>query len=388
MARYFDGDAGGRRAPRRHGREVHRRRGHGRLRRPRRPRGRRPAGGPGGRARCARRSATLNDELRERAGSRLGAADRRQHRRGRRRRPAAGELVRDRRRGQRGRPPGAGRAARRDPARRGDLRAWSATRSRSSRRAARRSRARRSRCRPSGCWRCARGAPAARRRLDAPLVGRERSCAAPGEAFERARSASGLPAVTVARRRRRGQVPAGRRVRSAGSRRRPMVLRGRCLPYGEGITFWPSPRCVRRRPRDRARTTRRRGRTSQAGRPARRRRADGDAGRRADRRRSSALEADAGRRRGDLLGGPPLLEALAARAAAGRGLRRPPLGRADPPRPHRARSPTGRATRRSCWSPWPGPSCSSTRPAWGGGKLNATTHRCSSRCAAGRKRAR
>ena len=65
------GDARRARAPRRHGREVHRRRRHGRLRPAQAARGRRAAGGPRGRRRCSGGSAALNDELERVWGVRL-----------------------------------------------------------------------------------------------------------------------------------------------------------------------------------------------------------------------------------------------------------------------------------------------------------------------------
>ena len=49
------------------------------------------------------------------------------------------------------------------------------------------------------------------------------------------------------RRRRRGrQVAAHRRVPRVASRTRALVLSGRCLPYGDGITFWPLAEAVKR----------------------------------------------------------------------------------------------------------------------------------------------
>ena len=65
-----------------------------------------------------------------------------------------------------------------------------------------------------------------------------------------------------------------------------------------------------------------------------------------------------GSRRGDRLGGAERARGRRGGAAARRRLRRPPLGRADVPRPGRARRRPLAATHRSCSSAWPGPSCS------------------------------
>jgi class 3 adenylate cyclase/tetratricopeptide (TPR) repeat protein len=76
------------------------------------------------------------------------------------------------------------------------------------------------------------------RRLDSPLVDRRRELAQLEEAFERVAGRSACELATV-------MAPAG-----VGKSRltaellarvgaRATVLRGRCLPYGEGITFWP-----------------------------------------------------------------------------------------------------------------------------------------------------
>ena len=83
----------------------------------------------------------------------------------------------------------------------------------------------------------AQAAPAFERRLDAPLVGRERELAALREALERpcasaplARGSSlGLPG---------DRQVAARRASSPAARRRDDA-EGRCLSYGDGITYWP-----------------------------------------------------------------------------------------------------------------------------------------------------
>ena len=80
MQRWF-ARMGDRRAPRRHGRELHRRRGDGRLRHPGRARGRRAARGPRG-ADMRDEVAALHEELRSGARRRARVRIGRQHRRG------------------------------------------------------------------------------------------------------------------------------------------------------------------------------------------------------------------------------------------------------------------------------------------------------------------
>ena len=88
------------------------------------------------------------------------------------------------------------------------------------------------------------GAPAFARRLDAPMVGRERELNELRTAFEDtvSRPACGLISVVG---------PAGigksRLVKEllATVRDEASVLVGRCLPYGEGITYWPLRDLVR-----------------------------------------------------------------------------------------------------------------------------------------------
>ena len=232
-------DARGDRAPRRHGREVHRRRGHGRVRDPDRctrttrcaPCGRRP--------RCARRSRRLNEELERECGV---------AHRGRERastparwwRATRPERSRHRRRRQRRRPPRAGGAARRDPARRATYRARPRRRP---------SRAASSRSTLKGKTEPVAGAPAARgrrrrRAVRAPArraAGRPRATSSPSsaQAYERAIGERTPSPVHDPRRRGDRQVAARARVRSTASRATATVLVGRCLSYGEGITYWP-----------------------------------------------------------------------------------------------------------------------------------------------------
>ena len=106
-----------------------------------------------------------------------------------------------------------------------------------------------------------RGLPAARAsgegselapRLEAPLVGRQDALAQLEWALERTVAERGCRLVTVV-----GAPGIGKSrlahefVTHLGER--ATVLRGRCLPYGEGITFWPLAEMVkagRRNPRE------------------------------------------------------------------------------------------------------------------------------------------
>ena len=82
------------------------------------------------------------------------------------------------------------------------------------------------------------------RRVDSPLVGRGYELQLLESAFERARAERTPQLVTVV-----GQAGVGKsrlvgelmaRVRDDAT-----VLRGRCLSYGDGITFWPVRELVR-----------------------------------------------------------------------------------------------------------------------------------------------
>jgi predicted ATPase/DNA-binding SARP family transcriptional activator len=82
------------------------------------------------------------------------------------------------------------------------------------------------------------GAPAFARRLDAPLVGRRREVAQLREAFARAVRERIPHLVTVLGPAGIGKSRLARELPGlVGDEAR--VLTGRCLPYGEGITFWP-----------------------------------------------------------------------------------------------------------------------------------------------------
>src|SRR5215207_811942 len=82
------------------------------------------------------------------------------------------------------------------------------------------------------------GVPVRARRLDSPMVGRERELGVLTQASERSMAESRCVLATVI-----GMPGVGKSrlvhefVASASDR--ATVLRGRCLPYGEGITFWP-----------------------------------------------------------------------------------------------------------------------------------------------------
>ena len=80
-------------------------------------------------------------------------------------------------------------------------------------------------------------APAFARRLDAPLVGRERELRRLQEAFAQAVDDRSCQLFTIL-----GTAGVGKSRLTAeflGSVGDATVVRGRCLPYGEGITYWP-----------------------------------------------------------------------------------------------------------------------------------------------------
>ena len=141
------------------------------------------------------------------------------------------------------------------------------------------------------------------------------------------------------------------------------VLRGRCLAYGEGITYWPIGEVVRGAAGDRPG-----GRRDAA--PARsgrwKAREDGEIA--AASTRCRAVRPPPRRRSSGRSAGSSNTCRRARRSSSDRGH---PLGRADAPRPPRPPRRLDRAPR----------SCSSARraratrrrPGWAGGKLNATT---------------
>ena len=90
---------------------------------------------------------------------------------------------------------------------------------------------------PVPAWRLvAVSTAAAERRFDSPLVGRERELGALAEAWERACGGTGCELVTVV-----GAAGVGKSRLAAEflAAAEATVVRGRCLSYGEGITYWP-----------------------------------------------------------------------------------------------------------------------------------------------------
>ncbi len=82
------------------------------------------------------------------------------------------------------------------------------------------------------------GAEILPRRFDSPLVGRAQELQAIQSAFEEAASTSSSRLATIIGHPGVGKSRLTHEV-VATLRDRARVLRGRCLPYGEGITFWP-----------------------------------------------------------------------------------------------------------------------------------------------------
>src|SRR3990170_3091579 len=87
-------------------------------------------------------------------------------------------------------------------------------------------------------------APAHQRRLDAPLVGRVRELRLLAQAFERVATDRACQLFTIL-----GTAGVGKS-RLVLAFLQPeaaeaMILRGRCLPYGQNITFWPIGEIVR-----------------------------------------------------------------------------------------------------------------------------------------------
>jgi predicted ATPase/class 3 adenylate cyclase len=76
------------------------------------------------------------------------------------------------------------------------------------------------------------------RRLDSPLIGRERELESLREIFERTVSEVSCQLITLTGSAGVGKSRlAGEFVSQLGTR--ATVIQGRCLPYGDGITFWP-----------------------------------------------------------------------------------------------------------------------------------------------------
>ena len=169
-----------------------------------------------------------------------------------------------------------------------------------------RSRASASRCRRIDSLELSPVAPAFEQRQDARLVGRKRELAALRRTLKRSVDGSAVRVAVVV-----GSPGVGKSRLAAELTRRAKgvtTLWGRCLSYGEGITYWPLREAL--------------------GTGGRERRAGGSS--RRARRRDAAARARA------RLALPPVLRGERARAAARPRLRRRPLGRADVPRARRA----------------------------------------------------
>jgi class 3 adenylate cyclase len=105
---------------------------------------------------------------------------------------------------------------------------------------------------PVPAWRLVSVSSAAERRFDSPLVGRKQELRALGEAWERVRNAPGCELVTII-----GAAGVGksRLVAEVVSGADATVVRGRCLSYGEGITYWPVVEVLKQLEAARARVT-------------------------------------------------------------------------------------------------------------------------------------
>jgi class 3 adenylate cyclase/tetratricopeptide (TPR) repeat protein len=100
---------------------------------------------------------------------------------------------------------------------------------------------------PFSAWRVERvieGAPAVARRLDAPLVGRKRELEQLLVEFAHASEERACRLVTIVGEAGLGKSRLSRELRDAVGDE-ATVLVGRCLPYGEGITYWPLVEIVR-----------------------------------------------------------------------------------------------------------------------------------------------
>ncbi len=87
-------------------------------------------------------------------------------------------------------------------------------------------------------------APGVARRLDAPIVGREQELATLEEGFERAVRDRKCELITVLGPAGVGKSRLAQELMARVSAR-ASSLQGRCLPYGEGITFWPVSEVIR-----------------------------------------------------------------------------------------------------------------------------------------------
>ncbi len=89
-------------------------------------------------------------------------------------------------------------------------------------------------------------APGLVRRLDTPLVDRERELLLLETAFAHAAALLDVPPLHALRAGGDRQVAARRGARADALRARRRSSRGACLAYGEGITYWPVAEIVRR----------------------------------------------------------------------------------------------------------------------------------------------
>jgi class 3 adenylate cyclase/tetratricopeptide (TPR) repeat protein len=100
---------------------------------------------------------------------------------------------------------------------------------------------------PVPAWRLAEvlpDAPAFMRKLDAPFVGREGELSVLVSAFERVESERSCQVVTLLGPPGVGKSRLARELLTTIGTRARVVI-GRCLPYGEGITYWPLAEIVR-----------------------------------------------------------------------------------------------------------------------------------------------
>lgn len=89
------------------------------------------------------------------------------------------------------------------------------------------------------------GAPALARRLDSPMVGRDDELRRVVDAFDLVERGRSCELLTIVGEAGVGKTRLTIEVLSRLADR-ATVLEGRCLPYGEGITFWPLAEMVRR----------------------------------------------------------------------------------------------------------------------------------------------
>ena len=92
-----------------------------------------------------------------------------------------------------------------------------------------------------------RDAPGRLRRLDSPLVGRELELALLRQTFEKVAARGSSHLFTLVGAAGAGKSRLGQEM-LAGVTEGATVLVGRCLPYGDGITFWPLREIIRKLP--------------------------------------------------------------------------------------------------------------------------------------------